>query len=87
MSAVSGSRARSKRDQVKASGKSVLAVQPPALSSRHFTPLRALSLPFVMTLALAAFGLLAPVTQNIHLLWAFLGAAAMRAAWVPGRAR
>jgi hypothetical protein len=40
-----------------------------------------------MTLALAAFGLLGPVTQNIHLLWAFLGAAAMRAAWVPGRAR
>jgi hypothetical protein len=81
MSAVSASRARPKRDQVKASGKSVLAVQSPAPFSRHLTPLRALSLAFVFTLALAAFGLLAPVRQNIHLWWAFLGAAAMLAAW------
>jgi len=81
MSAVSASRARPKRDQVKASGKSVPAVQSPAPSSRHLTPLGALSLPFVFTLALAAFGLLAPVRQNVHLLWAFLGAAAAVAAW------
>ena len=38
-------------------------------------------LPFAFTLGLAAFGLLPPVRQNPHLLWAFGGAAATLFAW------
>src|SRR4051794_371180 len=81
MSAVSVARARSKQDKSRTAGQSAQPVQPLAAWSRHYSPLRALSLPFVFTLALAAFGLLAPVRQNVHLLWAFLGAAAVLAAW------
>jgi hypothetical protein len=55
--------------------------QPPASWSIHLSPPRALSLPFAFTLGLAGFGLLAPVRQNPHLLWAFWGAAATLFAW------
>jgi hypothetical protein len=81
MSAASVARARPKRDKSKTARRSEQPVQPLPAWSRQYSPLRALSLPFVFTLALAAFGLLAPVRQNVHLLWAFWGAAAALAAW------
>lgn len=43
--------------------------------------IQACGLPFLFTLALAAFGLLGPVRQNPRLLWSFLGAGAVLFAW------
>jgi hypothetical protein len=81
MNAVSSAHARQKRHRPKTSGKLEQTVPPPVSWSRQQPPLRAFSLPFAFTLALAALALLGPVRQNIHLLWAFLGAAAALAAW------
>jgi hypothetical protein len=81
MSAVRAAQPRPKHRQVKTSGKPELAAQPPAPSGRQLSLPRALSLPFVFTLALAAFGLRDPVAQNTRLLWSFLGAAGTLAAW------
>jgi hypothetical protein len=81
MSVVSTGPARPRRHKPKTPARLEQRVQPPAPWSRQHSPLRALGLPFVFTLALAAFGLLVPVRQNIYLLWAFWGAAATLAAW------
>jgi len=70
------------RRRSKTSAKSDLAVQPPPpLWSRRLSPLRALGVPFAVTLGLAAFGFLPSIRENPHLRWAFWGAASALFAW------
>jgi hypothetical protein len=81
MTAVRATQRRSKREKSKTPAKPEQAVPSPAHWLIHLSPLRALSLPFAVTLGLAAFGLLPSVGQNPHVLWAFWGAAATLVAW------
>jgi len=73
--------ARPKRHKSKTPSKLEQSVPPPAPWSSHLSPVRAFSLPFVVTLGLAAFAFLPSVRQNSHVLWAFWGAAATLFAW------
>ena len=81
MSVVSTEPAPRKRPKLKAPVTLEQTVQPPALWSGRLSPPRAFSLPFVFTLGLAAFGLLATIRQNPNLQWSFWGAAATLSAW------
>jgi hypothetical protein len=54
---------------------------PPVLWSGRLSPRRAFGLSLSFALSLAAFGLLSVVSRNVHLLWAFEGAAAALLAW------
>jgi len=81
MSAASAGQPRTKRSAPKTPGELEQTNQSPAPRLIQLSPQRALSLPLVFVLGLAAFGLLGPVRQNPHLLWTFWGAAAALCAW------
>ena len=81
MSVVSSKKTRPAVTRARTEPKPELTGQPPASRSIQLSAPRALTLPLVFTLGLAAFGLLSPVRMNPRLLWAFLGAAAALFAW------
>lgn len=81
MTVVRARQTRSKQDKSKTPGTLAPGGAPPAQWSLRLSPARALSLPFLLAVGLAAFGFLPMVGQNPHVLWAFWGAAATLLGW------